>query len=103
MFRQFFLSGVNSGTAKINAKFDLVRLGIRVRVLRHEKGWTLNDLAERSRTSRTFICKLEHAKAKILDIQALATIADALDVSIDDLAKPEFVTLQSIGKTSIDH
>jgi len=67
------------------AKIDLVKLGHKVRFLRQGKGWTLNDLAEKSGISKAYISDLENGTAGKPNIQYVYAIALALDVTLDEL------------------
>lgn len=67
------------------AKIDFVKLGHRVRFLRQGKGWTLNDLSEKSGISKAYISDLENGAAGKPNIQYAYAIAVALDVTLDDL------------------
>jgi XRE family aerobic/anaerobic benzoate catabolism transcriptional regulator len=60
---------------------DLLRsLGDRVRALRLQRGWTLREVAERSRVSARFLVQLESGRGNI-SVRRLADVAGALDTS----------------------
>lgn len=70
---------------------DLARLGQQVRFLRQGKGWSLSDLAEKSKISKAYISDLENGAAGKPNIQYVYSIAVALGVTLDNLlegAKP---------------
>jgi transcriptional regulator with XRE-family HTH domain len=60
------------------------RVGERVRALRHERGWTLESLAERSGVSRAMISKLERGE-KNPTLVVAAKVAEGLGVSLSQL------------------
>uniref|UniRef100_A0A372IJU1 XRE family transcriptional regulator n=1 Tax=Paracidobacterium acidisoli TaxID=2303751 RepID=A0A372IJU1_9BACT len=64
---------------------DLKRLGENVRFRRQGKGWTLNDLAEKSGISKAYISDLENGAAGKPNIQYVFAIANALGVTLDEL------------------
>ena len=59
-------------------------LGIKVANLRHEKGWSIDRLAEESGVGRRTIINLEGA-IKTPRIDTLFVVAQALDVRLADL------------------
>jgi transcriptional regulator with XRE-family HTH domain len=60
-------------------------LGDRVRLLRSQRGWSLEKLAELSGVSRSMLSQIERNEANPTVVVALA-IAKALGVSLDELA-----------------
>jgi transcriptional regulator with XRE-family HTH domain len=60
------------------------RVGERVRVLRRQRGWTLEALAERSGVSRAMISKLERGE-KNPTLVVAAKVAEGLGVSLSQL------------------
>lgn len=68
-----------------NTSIDLMKLGHSVRFLRQGKGWTLNDLAEKSGVSKAYISDLENGVAGKPNIQYVFSIATALGVTLDEL------------------
>ncbi len=62
------------------------RLGKKIRDLRRRRGWRQIDLAAHAELSKTHICELEVGKREI-GLNALARVADALDVKISELMK----------------
>lgn len=68
------------------ANIVCVRLGRRIRELRHERGWRQIDLAAHAELSKTHICELEIGKREI-GLLALRRVAAALDVKMADLVK----------------
>ena len=63
---------------------DYISLGQRIRKYRKQKGYTLEQLAERLDVSTTFIGQIERASGKP-SLETLVRIANALDVSADAL------------------
>lgn len=59
-------------------------LGIKVANIRHEKGWSIDRLAEESGVGRRTIINLEGA-IKTPRIDTLFAVAAALDVPLTDL------------------
>jgi transcriptional regulator with XRE-family HTH domain len=68
-----------------NSAIDLKQLGENVRFRRHGKGWTLNDLAEKSGINKAYISDLENGSAGKPNIQYVFAIANALGVTLDEL------------------
>ncbi len=61
-----------------------VRLGRRIRVLRTEKGWTQQVLADHAELSREHLAELE-AGNKEVGIRTLERIARALEITLGSL------------------
>lgn len=68
-------------------QIDLVKLGARIRFLRQGKGWSLADLAEKSGVPKAYLSDLENGVAGKPNIQYVFNIAEALDVTLDELLK----------------
>ncbi len=66
----------------MNLNYDA--LGQRIREIRKVKGWTQAQLAESSGIEPSNISHIERAATK-LSLQTLVSIANALEVSIDEL------------------
>src|SRR5882724_7405948 len=64
---------------------DLKKLGATIRFLRQGKNWTLSDLAEKSAVSKAYISDLENGVAGKPNIQYVFNIANALDLTLDEL------------------
>ncbi len=60
-------------------------LGEKIRELRKKKGYTLDQLAERSESSKSYIWELENKDPPRPSGEKLALIAEALDVTPDYL------------------
>jgi len=78
---------MNKGTTTARSIIEDVssgQLGERVRVLRRERGWTLELLAERSGVSRAMISKLERGE-KNPTLVVAARVAEGLGVSLSQL------------------
>ena len=68
-------------------QIDLTRLGARIRFLRQGKGWSLADLAEKSGVPKAYLSDLENGVAGKPNIQYVFNIAEALEVTLDDLLR----------------
>src|SRR5271170_4230597 len=66
-------------------QIDLKKLGATIRFLRHGKGWSLTELAEKSGVSKAYISDLENGAAGKPNIQYVFAIANALGVTLDEL------------------
>jgi transcriptional regulator with XRE-family HTH domain len=66
-------------------EIDLKRLGHAIRFRRQGKEWGLAELAARSGVSKAYISDLENGVAGKPNIQYVYSIAQALDVTLDDL------------------
>lgn len=58
-------------------------IGSKINALRKQKGYTLDELAERSDSSKSYIWELENKSPPRPSAEKLAKIAKALDVTID--------------------
>ena len=67
---------------------DLIRLGARLRELRKERGWRLEDLAERTNLSRPYLSRLEGGERQP-SLGALFSVAQAYGVTLYSLFEPE--------------
>jgi transcriptional regulator with XRE-family HTH domain len=67
---------------------DLIRLGARLRELRKERGWRLEDLAERTNLSRAYLSRLESGERQP-SLGALFSVAQAYGVTLSSLFEPE--------------
>ncbi len=63
-------------------KFDSV-----VKKLRTEKGWSQQKLAEKAEVAYNVITRIEQGLTKEPTIQTIMKIAEALDISIDELVE----------------
>ncbi len=70
---------------------DLVKVGERLRRLRKERGWKLEDLAERTNLSRAYLSRLENGERQP-SLTALFHIAQAYGVAFSSLfeSEPDF-------------
>jgi transcriptional regulator with XRE-family HTH domain len=55
-------------------------LGLRVREVRVQKGWTITELAERAKVRRATVSRIENTRVRAIDFDVLERIADALGV-----------------------
>lgn len=60
-------------------------LGTKIRMLRKERGYTLEQLAERAGSSKSYIWELENKTPPRPSADMLTRIADALRITIDYL------------------
>ena len=67
---------------------DLAAIGSRLRALRRERGWRLEDLAERTGLSKAYISRLESGERQP-SLTALFGVARAYGVSFSALFEPE--------------
>jgi transcriptional regulator with XRE-family HTH domain len=67
---------------------DLIKLGRRLRELRKERGWRLEDLAERTNLSRAYLSRLESGERQP-SLGALFSVAQAYGVTLSSLFEPE--------------
>jgi len=63
-------------------------LGVKIRGLRKEKGYTLDKLAELADSSKSYIWELENKNPPRPSADKIAKIAAALDVTADYLMDP---------------
>ena len=66
----------------------LIKLGTRLRELRKERGWRLEDLAERTNLSRPYLSRLESGERQP-SLGALFSVAQAYGVTLSSLFEPE--------------
>jgi transcriptional regulator with XRE-family HTH domain len=64
-----------------------MKLSETIKNLRKKKGWTQQTLATKARLSYNAITKIEQGYAINCRITTLTKLADAFEVSIDDLVK----------------
>lgn len=67
---------------------DLVRVGARLRELRKERGWRLEDLAERTKLSKAYLSRLESGERQP-SLTALSGVTRAYGVPFSSLFEPE--------------
>ena len=60
-------------------------LGVKVKVLREEKGMTQKELADASKITQATISRIEKGQVKQLKSEALRRLADALEVGVNYL------------------
>lgn len=63
---------------------ELKQVGPRLRALRHQRGWTLEELAERAEMSPSTLSRLESGKRQA-SLELLLPLTKQLGVRIDDL------------------
>ena len=65
-------------------RYDLSKVGARLRALRRERGWTLEDLTERTGPSRAYLSRMESGERQP-SLSALSEVAYAYDISFSSL------------------
>ena len=60
-------------------------LSKKIKELRNKAGWSQQKLAEKAGLSYNVITKIEQGAAKNPNIQTMIKLADAFDISIDEL------------------
>lgn len=60
-------------------------MGYRIKKVREQRGMTQIQLAEKSGVSRATICALESGCEKVTTTKTLAKIANAMNVTVDEL------------------
>lgn len=61
--------------------------GDTIRALREQRGWTLEDLAQRTQRSRAYLSRVENGQRTPSRV-TMHRIANALEVPVDDLVTP---------------
>ena len=79
---------------------DLEKLGSTIRFYRQGKGWSLGDLSERAKVPKAYISDLENGAAGKPNIQYVFNIAEALDVTLDDLVRGATAKIQRAKRRS---
>ena len=67
---------------------DLAKIGARLRKLREERGWRLEDLAQRTNLSKAYLSRLESGERQP-SLGALFAVAGAYGVPFSSLFEPE--------------
>ena len=78
-------------------------IGERVRQRRTARGWTLDDLADRSRVSRRMLINIEHGEGNP-SIATLLRISDALGIGLPvlvDVQRPHALTVTPAGQAPV--
>lgn len=60
-------------------------IGVRIRNCREERGLSLNALSERANVSKGYLSQLENGGASNPSIDTLGRLADALEMSLEEL------------------
>jgi transcriptional regulator with XRE-family HTH domain len=66
---------------------DDIRFGAAVRAIRVRKGWRQVDVAERARVSQSTVSRIERGHVGPLSIDAVRSVARALDIRVDLMAR----------------
>lgn len=72
-------------------------VAINVRRLRHDKGWTQEDLADRVGLSARYVGQIERAQAS-MSVTVLGRLAEALKVEASELVKRRATGADRRGK-----
>ena len=76
-------------------------LGQRIREQRKEKGWTIEQFAERVDLSANYVGDLERG-VKIPKLETFIRIIEALQVSADSLLRPDVPEVRSLYQSEFD-
>jgi len=76
-------------------------IGARIREVRKAKGWTQERLAEKAGVEPSNISHIERAATK-LSLPTLVSIANALEVSLDELVYSNLVKSDHVSYARID-
>jgi XRE family transcriptional regulator, master regulator for biofilm formation len=60
-------------------------LGLRIRRLREERGYSMSELAKHADVSKSYLSQIERSRQKNPSLQLLNKVASSLDTSIDCL------------------
>ena len=80
---------------------DYISIGNRIKEVRTEKGWTQAKLAEKSGVEPSNISHIERAATK-LSLPTLVNIANALDVTLDEIVYGSLVKSSHVSIKMID-
>jgi XRE family transcriptional regulator, master regulator for biofilm formation len=64
-------------------------IGLRIRSLREEKGYSISELAKRAGISKSYLSQIERNLQVNPSLQLLSKLAKTLDASLDDLIGEE--------------
>ena len=79
-------------------EIDMVSLGMRIRNIRKRKKWTIEILSEKTGISTVLISQIENG-TRTGRLETLITIANALEVSIEDILVDSLLFTNAEGKT----
>ena len=80
---------------------DYAAIGQRIRMFRIKQGWKQSDLAEKSGVEPSNISHIERAATK-LSLPTLVSIANALEVSLDEIVYNSLIKNKHIYVKEID-
>lgn len=80
---------------------DYAAIGQRIRMFRIKRGWKQSDLAEKSGVDPSNISHIERAATK-LSLPTLVSIANALEVSLDEIVYNSLIKNKHIYVKEID-
>lgn len=80
---------------------DYAAIGQRIRMFRIKRGWKQSDLAEKSGVEPSNISHIERAATK-LSLPTLVSIANALEVSLDEIVYNSLIKNKHIYVKEID-
>jgi transcriptional regulator with XRE-family HTH domain len=72
---------------RVEAVYEMTRLGQKIRELRMSKGMTQQRLAEKADVSHSLISALESGRRKYVSAPEIDRVAEALELSADSLWK----------------
>ena len=80
---------------------DIAKLvGEKIRNLRKKQGWNQEELAHRANISRTYIGSIERGEISVT-VGSLEKIADAFEITFEDLFKHLQPSTRNIGNTTL--
>lgn len=88
---RMYTGGMDGNEPPDRLREDLARIGARLRELREERGWRLEDLAERTGLSKAYLSRLEGGERQP-SLSALLNVSEAHDVPLSSLFEPELET-----------
>lgn len=80
---------------------DYAAIGQRIRMFRIKRGWKQSDLAEKSGVEPSNISHIERAATK-LSLPTLVSIANALEISLDEIVYNSLIKNKHIYVKEID-
>jgi XRE family transcriptional regulator, master regulator for biofilm formation len=77
-------------------------IGLRIRSLREEKGYSISELAKRAGISKSYLSQIERNLQVNPSLQLLSKLAKTLDASLDDLIGEEHEEIHNIKQLDED-
>lgn len=75
----------------------MAEIGERLRELRRERGWTQQDLADRSGIKRTYIALLESSRRRSIGARNALKLAAAFGITVDELLREKKVLIEAVA------